>query len=60
MDRALVLGTPDARLLYHSGAIRLALGDEQSGRALLKKALLLNPALDAGSSAEATALLARK
>lgn len=56
-DRALQLGTPDARLLYHAGAIRLATGDE-TGRALVERALATNPAFDATGAGEARALLA--
>jgi len=58
--QAIALGTPDARLLYHAGAIRLAAGDRQQGVALLKKALGLNPAFDGNGTAEAKALLAHK
>jgi tetratricopeptide (TPR) repeat protein len=56
-DRALRLGTPDARLLYHAGAIQLAAG-EPAGRALIERALAMNPAFDATGVAEARALLA--
>jgi tetratricopeptide (TPR) repeat protein len=56
-DRALRLGTPDARLLYHAGAIRIAAG-VPGGRALVEKAVALNPAFDATGAAEARALLA--
>jgi tetratricopeptide (TPR) repeat protein len=56
-DRALRLGTPDARILYHAGAIRLAAGDAR-GRALVEKALALNPAFDLTGASEARALLA--
>jgi tetratricopeptide (TPR) repeat protein len=56
-DRALRLGTPDARLLYHAGAIRLAAG-VPGGRALVEKAIALNPSFDATGAAEARALLA--
>ena len=55
-DRALRLGTPDARLLYHAGAIRMAGGDP-AGRALVEKALALNPSFDWTGAAEARALL---
>ena len=44
MDRALELGTRDAHLLYHSGAISLALGDSARAAADLSAALELNPA----------------
>jgi len=56
-DRALRLGTKDARLLYHAGAIRLAAGDEADGRKLLAQALALNPAFDWTGAAEARRLL---
>jgi tetratricopeptide (TPR) repeat protein len=56
-DRALRLGTPDARLLYHAGAIRLAAGIP-AGRALVEKALALNPGFDVAGAIEARRLLA--
>jgi tetratricopeptide (TPR) repeat protein len=56
-DRALRLGTPDARLLYHAGAIRLAAGDREAGRSLLQRALRQNPGFDWTGAAEARALL---
>jgi len=56
-DRAVRLGTPDARLLYHAGAIRLAAGDP-SGRPLVERALRMNPRFDLTGAAEARALLA--
>jgi tetratricopeptide (TPR) repeat protein len=55
-DRALRLGTVDARLFYHAGAIRLALGDE-SGRKLVRKALALNPQFDVTGATEAARLV---
>ena len=58
-DRALRLGTPDARLLYHAGAIQMAAGIP-AGRALIEKALALNPHFDLTGVAEARALLARR
>ena len=58
-DRALRLRTPDARLLYHAGAIQLASGNS-AGRALIEKALALNPHFDLTGAAEARALLARR
>jgi tetratricopeptide (TPR) repeat protein len=57
-DRALRLGTRDARLLYHAGAIRLAGGDAPGGRRLVQRALALNPRFDRTSAAEAQGLLA--
>jgi Flp pilus assembly protein TadD len=56
-DRALRLGTPDARLLYHAGAIRLAAGERTAGRRLLQRALRQNPVFDWTGAAEARALL---
>jgi tetratricopeptide (TPR) repeat protein len=51
-DHALRLGTLDARLLYHAGAIRLAAGDN-GGRDLIRKALTLNPGFDLTGAKEA-------
>jgi len=58
IDRATALGTPDPRLLYHAGAIRLAQGELEEGRALVRRALDLNPRFDPIASAEARVLLA--
>lgn len=55
-ERALSLGTQDARLLYHAGTIFLAAG-EHSGQQLIQKALALNPKFDRTGAAEATTLL---
>jgi tetratricopeptide (TPR) repeat protein len=57
MDRALARKTPDARLLYHAGAIRLAGGDRVSGRKLVRQALKLEPGFDFTGAAEARQLL---
>lgn len=54
--RARRLGTPDARLLYHEGAILLALGEDRPGKALISRALAQNPAFDATAVREARAL----
>jgi hypothetical protein len=43
MERVLRHGTPDARLLYHAGAIAIAAGKLEHGRALVRRALALNP-----------------
>ncbi|MGK3985336.1 tetratricopeptide repeat protein [Sorangium sp. So ce136] len=59
-DRALALGTRDARLLYHAGAIRIALGDLEEGERLVRTALDLNPRFDMTGAAEAEQLLARR
>lgn len=53
------LGTPDARLLFHAGAIRLARGERRAGVALLKRALRLNPEFDVAGAAEARQLLSQ-
>jgi tetratricopeptide (TPR) repeat protein len=57
IDRARALGTQDARLLFHQGAIYVAQGQEREGRALLERALARNPHFDATSAAEARRLL---
>ncbi len=56
--RATRLGTPDARLLYHAGAIRCAAGDVKAGLALVRRALNLNPSFDQAGAADARRLLA--
>jgi tetratricopeptide (TPR) repeat protein len=43
MQRALALGTRDASLLYHAGAIERALGNDGAARAFLEAALETNP-----------------
>lgn len=43
MDRAMSLGTRDPQLLFHSGAIWLALGDNGKATSDLEAALELNP-----------------
>jgi len=58
-DKATRLGTPDARLLYHAGAIRIAAGDLAGGVAQVQQALKLNPRFDPSESIEAAALVAR-
>ncbi|MDF2694222.1 MAG: hypothetical protein K0S65_2605, partial [Labilithrix sp.] len=55
--RARRLGTPDARLVYHEGAIRIAAGETKKGRELVARALKMNPAFDATAVKEAAALL---
>ncbi len=57
ITRARRLGTPDARLLFHEGAIRLAAGETKQGTDLIKAALKRNPAFDAAGVREAKALL---
>jgi tetratricopeptide (TPR) repeat protein len=55
---AMAPGTRDARLWFHAGAIQVAKGDTAKGRALLEKALALNPRFDRTGAAEAAKLLA--
>jgi tetratricopeptide (TPR) repeat protein len=55
-DRAIRLGTKEARLLYHAGAIRMAAGDD-GGRRLVRRAVALNPGFDWTGAAEARRLL---
>ncbi|WP_420450687.1 tetratricopeptide repeat protein [Ilumatobacter sp.] len=57
-QRALELGTPDASFLYHSGRIRIALGDLDGGRADLERALEINPFFDPLDAPAAQAALA--
>jgi tetratricopeptide (TPR) repeat protein len=57
IDRALAHQTPDARLLYHAGAIRIAGGDAAQGRRLVERALDLEPGFDVSGAAEARRLL---
>jgi tetratricopeptide (TPR) repeat protein len=58
-ERATRLGTPDALLLFHRGAILLASGQTQEGRAWLEKALRQNPKFDRDGAREAAALLGK-
>lgn len=55
--RARRLGTPDARLVYHEGAIRIAAGETKKGKELVARALEMNRAFDATAVKEAEALL---
>ena len=57
IDRALARRTPDARLLYHAGAIRIAGGEGGPGRRLVESALALEPAFDVTGASEARRLL---
>jgi tetratricopeptide (TPR) repeat protein len=54
--RALRTGTQDRRILYHAGAIRLALGDEANARMLLDRALDGHPTFDLVNAPAARAL----
>jgi tetratricopeptide (TPR) repeat protein len=58
IERACRLGTLDARLLYHRGAILIASGEVSAGRKLVKRALELNPQFDRAGAEEARKLLA--
>jgi len=58
IDRALRMGTKDAQLIFHSGAIRMALGDAKGGRRLVSAALALNPMFDLTGAAEARKIVA--
>jgi tetratricopeptide (TPR) repeat protein len=55
--RALVLGTRDARMLFHRGAILRALGRRQEAAASLRAALEVNPYFDTRQAAQAHAWL---
>jgi tetratricopeptide (TPR) repeat protein len=57
IEHACRLGTLDARLLYHRGAILLANGDAARGRQLIEQALRKNPKFDVTAAAEAERLL---
>ncbi|HEY2031492.1 MAG TPA: tetratricopeptide repeat protein [Myxococcales bacterium] len=57
-NRAVKLGTRDAQLWYHAGAIRLANGD-RSGRRLIERALALNPHFDYTGAIEVRTLIGR-
>jgi tetratricopeptide (TPR) repeat protein len=56
-DLAVAIGTKDARLLYHAGAIRIAAGNVESGRELVRQSLSLNPMFDRTGTAEARKLV---
>ncbi|AKT43423.1 tetratricopeptide repeat protein [Chondromyces crocatus] len=58
-DRARTLGTRDARLLYHAGAIHLAAGEHADASRLLQAALRQNPHFDPAGAADAARLLAQ-
>ncbi|MEP6925032.1 MAG: tetratricopeptide repeat protein [Pyrinomonadaceae bacterium] len=46
IKEALKLGTRDARLFYHAGMIENALGNKQTAKQFLEKAVRTNPAFD--------------
>ena len=56
-DRATRLGTKDALLMYHAGAIKLALGDKAGGEKQVREALKLNPRFDMTGADEAAKLV---
>lgn len=57
IDRATALGTPDAMLLFHAGAIRIAQHDVAGGKKLIARALALDPKFDVTGAEEARKLL---
>lgn len=57
MRAALALGTPDAALHYHAGAIQHALGDDTGARIHLERAMALNERFDPRQARHAKALL---
>lgn len=57
IDLATSLGTRDAMLLYHAGAIRIAMGEKEEGEKLVKEALAMNPKFDPTGAPEAEKLL---
>ncbi|HRG98982.1 MAG TPA: tetratricopeptide repeat protein [Polyangiaceae bacterium] len=59
ITKARRLGTPEPRMVFHEGAIRLAAGEKKAAEALLRAALA-NASLDRASRAEAERLLAAK
>jgi tetratricopeptide (TPR) repeat protein len=60
IDHARRLGTRDARLVYHQGAIHIAAGDVAAGRKLVATALATNAAFDVDGAREARKLLETK
>jgi tetratricopeptide (TPR) repeat protein len=56
-EKAIALGTREARLWYHAGAIQLACGDRERGKRLIAEALALNPGFDVTGAREAKELL---
>jgi len=57
IEHARRLGTPDARLMFHHGAIALAAGQLERGRALLRAVLAQNPRFDLRGEEELRRLL---
>jgi tetratricopeptide (TPR) repeat protein len=58
-DRALRLGTKSATFLFHAGTIRMALGDDDGARSLLRRAVDLNPSFSILHADTAERVLAR-
>jgi tetratricopeptide (TPR) repeat protein len=58
-EKMTALGTKDARLLYHAGAIKIAAGDKAAGEKLVKDALALNPKFDWTGASEASKLVGK-
>jgi tetratricopeptide (TPR) repeat protein len=56
IEHALRLGTKDARLVFHKGAIQIATGDAAGGKGLVADALKMNPKFDVSGAAEAEKL----
>jgi tetratricopeptide (TPR) repeat protein len=57
ITKARRLGTPDARLMFHEGAIRIAAGETAKGKKLVADALKKNPAFDLTAAREAKAMI---
>jgi tetratricopeptide (TPR) repeat protein len=57
-DKALTLGTPDPRLLYHAGMVAAAQNDRDRARSLLGRALTISPQFDPVQAPRARAVLA--
>ncbi|MDP9265989.1 MAG: tetratricopeptide repeat protein, partial [Chloroflexota bacterium] len=57
-ERALAMGTPDARLWYHAGMISMALGEVDRARSELRRSLDISPNFDALQAARARTALA--
>lgn len=57
-ERALAIGTPDARLWYHAGMISMALGDVDRARSELRRSLDISPNFDALQASRARTALA--
>jgi tetratricopeptide (TPR) repeat protein len=57
LERAVRLGTPDASLLFHRGALEIAQNNRKEGEKWLRKAIQTNPRFDRIGAAEAEALL---